>query len=333
MKNKLKTILIRIKVYDYFINIYKFFKLKKAYKEDFNIYNKYYINNSQSKMNYSINQSKNYISYLVHSIEKGMTNSTPRPFGNQKIKNIILLLNNIKDEKECFEYNLGMSCLEAYLNLYKKMGWVNKEEYKIVFDYLKDKQYKTISVGARIIKKSELICKDNYYNLLSTRHSVRNFENKKILDTDIEKAIKMAMLTPSACNRQMCKIYYISNSEYKNLIIKLGQGFGNFNVESVNIFIITFDINSNISIGERNQGWFNSGLLGMNFVNALHSIGIGSCFVQFGNSYRDEKIIKEKLEIPSNERIAVILAAGYYTEEEIVPYSSRKNIDSYYKKI
>ena len=48
-----------------------------------------------------------------------------------------------------------------------------------------------------------------------------------------------------------------------------------------------------------------------NFVNALHSLGIGTCFIQFANSSNEVEKLKELNEIPSKERISVILYAGY----------------------
>ena len=77
----------------------------------------------------------------------------------------------------------------------------------------------------------------------------------------------------------------------------------------------------------------NAGFFSMNFVNGLHSLGIGSCFVQFGNSSKDEKKIKAMCHIPVNERIAVFIAAGYYSENSIIPLSSRKSLFDIYKKI
>ena len=122
----------------------------------------------------------------------------------------------------------------------------------------------------------------------------------------------MALKSPTACNRQMVKIYYVKSKEKKDYILKIGQGFSGFKYDGINIFVITFDINANYFVGERNQGWFNAGLVSMNFVNALHSLGIGSCFVQFGNTNKEEEKVKKILNIPSNERIAVLLSAGYY---------------------
>ena len=152
-------------------------------------------------------------------------------------------------------------------------------------------------------------------------------------EIDIAKAIDMTLKTPTACNRQMCNIYYVKNKKLSNFLVSIGQGFGGFEKENLNIFVITFDVNANYFVGERNQGWFNTGLVSMNFVNALHSLGIGTCFVQFGNSHTEEERIKKTLNIPKNERIAVLLAAGYYDEKNLVTASPRKNIESIYKVI
>ena len=71
----------------------------------------------------------------------------------------------------------------------------------------------------------------------------------------------------------------------------------------------------------------------MNLVNAMHSLGIGSCFCQFGNSTKQEEQMKKLLNIPENERIAVIIACGYYVDECTIPYSPRKKIEDVYKKV
>ena len=71
----------------------------------------------------------------------------------------------------------------------------------------------------------------------------------------------------------------------------------------------------------------------MNFVNALHSLGIGSCFVQFGNSTKEEEKVKKIINIPKNERIAVFLATGYYNDKNLITASPRKNIKDIYKVV
>lgn len=273
----------------------------------------------------------------IHKLEKGFAVVNPRPFGIDKVKKII---NSIKKYEEknyesSFSYNLAYSSLEEYKKFYEEKKWTDTEQYKIVSEFLSNaKKYKYIPVGAYNLYKKEFIqdSKIDYDKFLSSRKSIRNFANKELLEEDIIKATNMAIKSPSACNRQMCKVYYIDKNENKKVIEKYAQGLGLFDLTNANYFVVTFDISANYFVGERNQGWFNAGLFSMNFVNALHSLGIGSCFIQFGNTFKEEREFKKLLDIPSSERIAVIITAGYYDEVSRIPYSTRKNIDEIYRK-
>lgn len=275
----------------------------------------------------------------IHKLEKGFAvMKKQRPFGFDKVKRIICDIDKYENSKfdTSFAYNLAYSSLEEYLKFYEKKGWNNAEEYLYVKNYMKkDKKYEYIPVGAydyNYIDFKDYLNYEAFEKLLSTRKSVRNF-SKKILDKkDIERAVYSAIKTPTACNRQMCKIYYMNSSKSKKIIEKYAQGLGLFDLTNANYFVITFDLSANYFVGERNQGWFNSGLVTMNFVNALHSLGIGSCCIQFGNSFKEEKEFKKLLNIPSSERIAVIITAGYYDEISKIPYSTRKPIEEIYRE-
>lgn len=325
MKEKIKRSIFFIK----YKKIKLYFELKKEFKKEYLFYKNNFIDNSTEKIDLSTNQIKFYILYLVHSLEKGMCSLNLRPFGEKKIKLLIDLLNGI-NEKDCFEYNLGCSCLLSYINLYIDNSWDDRKEFVIANDFIKGKKFDNLKVGKQIITKEELLTNFNYADFVESRHSVRQYENKEISLDDLKKAIEITKFTPSACNRQMCKLYYIKDKDKREKVFKFGHGFGGFDFNSTNIFLITFDANSSISTGEINQGYFNSGLFGMNFVNSLHSLGIGSCFIQVGNTYYEEEKLKKELNISASERIAVIVAAGYYTNSECVPYSTRKNNESIY---
>lgn len=137
----------------------------------------------------------------------------------------------------------------------------------------------------------------------------------------------MAKFTASACNRQFIKLHFYPSGKMKENVIQYALGKGGFYLEGINTFIITFDVNGLNGVGERNQGYFNAGLYSTNLINAFHSLGIGTCFIQFCNSSEDEEELKQKNDIPENERIAVILFAGYYDEKSIFTVSPRKDIN------
>lgn len=290
------------------------------------------------KKNYMIKEdSVNKISYSllleIHKLEKGMLSNNLRPFGLEKVKKILSLLEKNKISNNSFAYNLAISCLHEYKNIYENNKWTEKLEYKIVNNFLKiNNKFQLLNVGTYEISSNEIMKNANidYMKFLKSRHSIRNFSAKKLEDIDIKKAVEMAIMSPSACNRQMIKCYYAYSEDSKKIITKYAQGLSLFNLENINYFLITFDVSANYFIGERNQGWLNSGLFTMNFINALHSLGIGSCCIQFGNKFKQENIIKKSLNIPKSERIAVILAAGYYDNLSKVTYSSRKSLEDIY---
>ena len=332
MKEKLKNVTFLRKIV-FFIRK-EFFIID--YLKDFFFYKKNYMyaKNTKSSVGYNI-------LLQVHSIEKGLMSKKMRPFGKRKISDLSYLLNqflNCGGSETDYEFIVGINVLRAYVDVYKANGWNHKNynEYTtanqtiLKYQNVENININTININKNYINK---FTDFNYKQFVKNRHSVRSYSKRKLSKDDLEYAIECAINSPSACNRQMCKVYYVKDENKKNIIINYGQGFGNFELENANIFIITYDTAAFHFIGERNQGYFNAGLFSMNFVNALHSQGIGSCFVQFGNSKKDENIIKKICGISSSERIAVLVSAGYYEENISAPKSPRKDKKDVFKII
>lgn len=272
----------------------------------------------------------------IHKLEKGFAVVNPRVFGIEKVKRIIELLKQYEHMNfdVNFSYNLGCSSLFEYKKFFEEHNWQETDAYKIVEEFLADKKKPSERAGAYDLKIEDILVDSqiDYETFLKSRKSVRNFSDKKITEDIIKKATEMAILSPSACNRQMCKLYFAENEESKGVIEKYAQGLGLFDLSNASYVVITFDVSANYFIGERNQGWFNAGLFSMNFVNALHSLGIGSCFIQFGNTFKEEEEFKNKLNIPTSERVAVIITLGYYDKISRIPYSTRKPMEEIYRK-
>lgn len=282
-----------------------------------------YASNNQGNLDYKLLM-------LAHSIEKGLcVQENIRPFGSKKIDEIIEVLNiySAKGYEPTFAFNLTLSILEKYCEFYQNHGFVNEKSYQIVFNTLeKFSGYERIACGAENYIFENPNC--DYYKLLSSRHSIRHFSSKAVSLEEIQKAINCAILSPSACNRQMVKAYCIFNhqSDKIEVIHRYAQGLSGFDRENINYFVITYNENSLLFPGEKNQGMFNAGLFSTNLINAMHNQGIGSCFIQFANSLSEENKMKEEIGIPSNERVAVLIAFGKYDGNYIVPKSARKEV-------
>ena len=304
--------------------------LEKQYLFDIEFYQKHNMAASEdlNRLGYSL-------IFQTHSLEKSLSHFDLRPFGKQKVSLIMSILNKelkYENHEKHFSFLNGINSLRQYKKVYEEHKWTDKEEYKNVSDFLKN--YENIPeqrTGAYILTKEELIndYKIDYKKFIKSRHSTRNYKNQELKIEDIKEAIEMAKYTPSACNRQYIKVHYYPNGQMRKNVIKYAVGKGGLYLEGVNTFIITIDVNGLRGNGERNQGYFNAGLFSINFVNALHSLGIGTCFIQFCNSVSEEETLKELNKIPSYERIAVILFAGYYDDKSIFSISPRKDVDDY----
>ena len=295
-----------------------------------------YDNNFYKKYNMRTETSLNKLGYEsiihTHTLEKGMEHFELRPFAVKKtgyIMSIIKRESKFENYRNTFAFINGINSLREYKKIYEDHGWKDKDEYKKVSTFLQN--YTDVEqqrAGAYILEKKELEKDYNidYLKFVKSRHSTRNYKNEPIKLEDVKKAVDMAKYSASACNRQYIKLHFYPSGKMRDNVIHYALGKGGLYLEGVNTFIVTFDVNVLSGTGERNQGYFNAGLYSTNLVNAFHSLGIGTCFIQFANSVKDEEELKKMNEIPEYERIAVILFAGYYDEKSIFAVSHRKDV-------
>ena len=235
------------------------------------------------------------------------------------------IINNLKKQLININPNSTKSEADEEVKTNRKLEFMERE-------FLYDKSFNNPNkmYGAKDIKSNGNSYNIDYEKFIKSRHSTRNYKNMPLKIEDIKKAINMAKYSASECNRQYIKLHYYPKGKMKRNVINYSLGKGGLYLKGVNTFIITFDTNGLADKGERNQRYFNAGLFSTNFVNALHSLGIGTCFIQFANSVSDEEKLKNLNGIPSNEKIAVILYAGYYDEKSIFCVSPRKDFKEYF---
>ena len=272
---------------------------------------------------------------LIHNIEKGLSQSNPRPFGKDKVVSLVRILKSYEGrEKPIFEYDLACSTLKRWKEFYENKGWSYDGVDAEVITYIDDLNTICNEVGTMLFEKPEGALKSQQFGeVVFSRHSVRVFEDKPISEEDLEFALKCFIEAPTACNRQMCKVYRVESLDVKDLLSNTILGVGGFDIETVTYFVITYDVSAFEFYGERNQGYVNVGLTAMNFANGLHSRGIGSCFLQWSNKRSDDTKVRHSLGLNSSERIGLVLGAGYYKDQSEIPCSRRKPINEIYKVV
>ena len=271
-------------------------------------------------------QATNYaILQASHRLEKGLCIRNPRAgWGFDKAENLVEL---IKQERSTshpdkMAIEIGEAVLAAYTNA---KGKVPGEAEKL--NHLKEK-FASAGLnlvensecgGALLLRKEDVLQDESVEQLFLSRHSVRDFAGTPIDEAKLERAVTLALRSPSACNRQATQIYVISGDDR----VKAGSS-NEYHADKY--LIITGNMRA-FSLSELND-WIVSSSVFCGYLSlALHAEGIGSCIFRKDivqeSKYNDN--IKAMCHIPDDEQIILEMAIGNYKDEFNVPVSSRRD--------
>lgn len=258
---------------------------------------------------------------IAHSLEKGLSISKSRiEFGVEKaciLKELLIKYDN----KNTYVYKEGRNVLYAYIEFRKD----NKLDYERFL--LNDKRVNYNDGGFKILNKKNVKCNPEDFNKLCLkRHSVRNFSNKYVNISDVRAAVATALFSPSACNRQMIKVYTTNDMNQNGKIAQLIPGNAGFKNENCRYLILTADTKA-FDYYEINQWYLNGGIFVSYLQLAFTSNNIGSCIYQWPKIKTNDIKMRKILNIADNEEILTILAVGYYKENFTVLKAKRKDVN------
>lgn len=154
---------------------------------------------------------------------------------------------------------------------------------------------------------------EEYESLMKSRHSIRSYEKGIVPESDVLDIVRVAVMCPSTCNRQPCRVYYSTNSDTQD---KLRKACGDAAVaKSVPNFMAVTVIKDMFSGGEIFQSWINGGLFCQSLINAIHAKGLGACMFHTTKTSKHYQLVKDILEIPENEDIVALVGYGYLPEK------------------
>ena len=137
----------------------------------------------------------------------------------------------------------------------------------------------------------------------------------------------MAQKTPSVCNRQSSKVYLFHNKDDVNKVLSYQNGCASFAKSVQAVYIVTSNLESFISTDERNQCWIDGGLFAMSLLYALHSLGIGSCCLNWCATKKSDDLLHSAAGISKSEVVIMLIACGNYPNDLRVARSVRRPLD------
>jgi len=288
----IKRYLDRLRIWKYLItsSSHQYFIVKKGQKEEYEILQ------------------------IAHRIEKGLLQKNPKPrWGWEKIDRLQYLRDNTEDR---FAKTLAQNVISAYAK--------KKLESQDLYEVEKAKTLEQLSeeiAGVLELTRADVSCDvESGKKLFLTRHSIREYDDRKVTKQDIENAIALANRCPSACNRQMFKVYVLDGDLRHQFFEEDVQG-----IYPPQFLIITSDLRAFIK--EEFYDWIVSSSIFAGYLTlALHLYGVGSCCLRKPLFFELKSMqkIREYFNIPEEEQIVLEMAVGYYKEKFEVAQSPRK---------
>lgn len=91
--------------------------------------------------------------------------------------------------------------------------------------------------------------------------------------------------------------------------------------------MITARLDCFLTVEERYQHWIDGGLFAMSLIYALHSLGLGSCCLNWSVAPATDRAFKEAAGIADDQSIIMLLAVGHLPERLRVARSERRPLD------
>ena len=108
------------------------------------------------------------------------------------------------------------------------------------------------------------------------------------------------------------------------LAIQMGSsGFGHL---ASSVIVVTSDLRCFFRNGEQKQPFVDGGIFLMSLILAFHSLGIGSCALNWSVDRQQDTALREFIGLPDHEVVIALLAVGMLSEEYEVAESRRRPV-------
>lgn len=156
------------------------------------------------------------------------------------------------------------------------------------------------------------------------RRSVRDFLPNPVPKELVEKAVRVAALSPSACNRQPNKVILIEGREDIDRALAFQNGNRGFGHKIPLLAVLVVDSTGYFDGSERNQTYVDGGLFAMSLMFALRALGLGSCSLNWCVTPATDRAFRKLGHVREEETVMMMLAIGYPPEGVTVPLSPRR---------
>lgn len=158
------------------------------------------------------------------------------------------------------------------------------------------------------------------------RRSVRWFLEDRVPRSLIEKAIEVATLSPSACNRQPFQFRVFDEPEFARKIGAIPAGTTGFSHQFPAVIVVVGQLRAYFDERDRHVIYIDGSLASMSLIYALETLGLGTCCINWPDIEEREQEMERVLGLEPDERPIMLIAVGYPDPKGLVAYSQKKSV-------
>src|SRR5690606_32285683 len=168
---------------------------------------------------------------------------------------------------------------------------------------------------------------DDLAALAKRRRSVRWFEPRPVPRAMIDRALEVALQSPSACNRQPFVFHVFDEPTLVQQVCEIPMGTKGYRHNIPAIAVIVGRQRAYFSERDRHLIYIDGSLAAMGFMYALEVQGLSSCPINWPDIEEKEQQMADLIGLGPDERPVMLVAIGYPDLEGLVAYSQKKPLD------
>jgi len=168
---------------------------------------------------------------------------------------------------------------------------------------------------------------DDIAALAWRRRSVRWFEQRPVPREMIDRALEVALQSPSACNRQPFVFHVFDDPALVREVCEIPMGTKGYGHNIPAVAVIVGRQRAYFSERDRHLIYIDGSLAAMGFMYALEVQGLSSCPINWPDIEKKERQMADLIGLDPDERPVMLVAIGYPDPDGLVAYSQKKPID------
>jgi nitroreductase len=175
--------------------------------------------------------------------------------------------------------------------------------------------------------KSKPLTFEEFSQFINIRRSTRWFKQMSVCRNKIKQAITLASQAPSACNRQPYEFYVVDQQPLLSQVSKLAIGGGGFANNIPCLIAVVGDYSCYEHERDRHVIYIDASLAAMQFMQALPTLGLASCPMNWPELSVVDTKIATLLKLPNYKKTIMLIAVGEPELEGGIPYSQKKSAE------